>query len=541
MININEPLRSGPVRSGIDRREKMENIFESVNNVFKFVTPVSDFLWGFPTNISWYAAIPVIGNFSLAVLILIGSGLFFTIRLGFIQVTHFNKGIRLLAKKKSDETGISSLGAFLLSSAMRIGPGNILGVTGAISVGGPGALFWMWLSAFFGMATAYTEAVLAQLFKEKKGDEFVGGLPFYGKKLLGDKVWAGIALSVMYIIYAMCCIPAQGYNVLSAIGQMGSIVSGNEIATDSTFYYVTAALLVIFTAYLAFGGIRKVTKATDGMVPVMAVMYMAVVLILVFKNIGSFPYFIVAVFGGAFRPQAVFGGVFGTVLVQGVKRGLMSNEAGQGTITMAAAVANTDHPCEQGCVQAIGVFLDTLVICTLTGFVVVMAHLWTGSSADAWFAMDKLPKFLASAKALTPGTAFNSIVAFMLTFAFCLFAFTCLIGMISFSEIAANRISRSRHFINGIRILGVFITAFGITCSLAGLDLGNLWSISDLGNILIVFANVPLLYIGFRYVDRATKHFRRHDGTPFTSEVIGTKCEYWDERASKIKDHSTDL
>ena len=511
----------------------MNTIFEGVNNVFKFVTPASDFLWEFPTNISWYANIPVLGNLSLAVMLLIGSGLFFTIRLGFIQVTHFGKGIKLLAQRKSHEIGISSLGAFLLSSAMRIGPGNILGVTGAISVGGPGALFWMWLSAFFGMATAYTEAVLAQIFKEKKGNEFVGGLPFYGQKLLGNKVWAGIALSVMYIVYAMCCIPAQGYNVISAVGQMGAIVVGKDLDITSSFYIIAAVLLVFFTAYLAFGGIRKVTKSTNRMVPVMAVVYLIVVLLLVFMNLDQLPYFFRAVFGGAFKPEAVFGGLFGTVLAQGVKRGLMSNEAGQGTITMAAAIADNDHPCEQGFIQSIGVFLDTIVICSLTGFVVVMAHLWTGSDSEAWMAMDKLPKFLASAKELTPGTSFNSVVAFLLTFAFCLFAFTCLIGMISFSEIAANRISRSRGFINFIRILGIFITAFGITCSLAGLDLGNLWSISDLGNILIVFANIPLLYIGFKYVYKATKHYRRNDGTPFTSDVIGTKCDYWDERAGK--------
>ena len=165
----------------------MERIFEMINNVFSFVIPVSDFFWDFPTNFDWYANIPILGNFSLAIILLVGSGIFFTIKLKFIQVTHFKEGIRILAKKKSDEIGISSLGAFFLSSAMRVGPGNILGVTGAISVGGPGALFWMWLSAFFGMSTAYTEAVMSQMFKEKKDDDFVGGLPYYGKKLLGDR------------------------------------------------------------------------------------------------------------------------------------------------------------------------------------------------------------------------------------------------------------------------------------------------------------------------------------------------------------------
>ena len=143
----------------------MSRIFDLINNFFRFVTPVSDFFWEFPANFSWYASIPVLGNFSLAVILLVGSGIFFSIKTGFIQVTHFTQGIKLLSKKKSDEIGISSLAAFFLSSAMRVGPGNILGVTGAISVGGPGALFWMWISAFFGMSTAYTESVLAQIFK----------------------------------------------------------------------------------------------------------------------------------------------------------------------------------------------------------------------------------------------------------------------------------------------------------------------------------------------------------------------------------------
>lgn len=508
----------------------MEQLFSAVNSIFDFVTPVSDFFWDFPTNFSWYADIPVLGNFSLAIILLVGSGIFFTVKTGFIQVTHFGEGIKLLTRQKKEKIGLSSLTAFFLSSAMRVGPGNILGVTGAISAGGPGALFWMWISAFFGMATAYTEAVLSQLFKKRKEDEFVGGLPFYGKKLLGDKVWAGVFLSVMFIVYSMCCLPAQGFNVVSSIGQMGEIITGASIDTTSLFYMIIAVLLILMTAYIAFGGIKKVTRVTDATVPVMAVVYILTVLALILMNLGQLPYFFKAVFGGAFTPQAVFGGAFGTVLAQGIKRGLMSNEAGQGTITMAAGAASTEHPCEQGCVQSIGVFLDTIIICTLTGFVIVMAHLWDGSGSEAWFAMDRLPKFLASAKQLTPGTAMNAVVAFLICFCFCLFAFTCLIGMISFAEIAANRISSKKSFVNMIRCLGLFITAFGVTCSLAGLDLGNLWAISDLGNILIVFANIPLLYLGADYVFRATTHYKKKDGSKFNSGIIGTACEYWDEK-----------
>ena len=509
----------------------MQAVFESINSVFSFIGPLSDFLWDFPTNIEWYANIPILGNFSFAIILLVGSGIFFSFKIGFMQVTHFKKAISIMTEKRTVETGISPLAAFLLSSAMRVGPGNILGVTGAIAVGGPGALFWMWISAFFGMAVAYMEAVLAQIFKEKKEDEFVGGLPFYGRKLLGNKVWIGVFLSVLYILYALCCLPAQGFNVVSSIGTMAEIVTGKSIASDSMFYYVVGAIIIAVTAMIAFGGIKKVSKWTDKMVPVMAVLYIATVVVLILINFDQIPYFFGSVLQGAFKPEAFFGGAFGTVLAQGVKRGLMSNEAGQGTITMSAASADAKHPCEQGIIASIGVFLDTIVICTLSGFVVVMAHCWNGENAEAWALMDKLPKFNESLAALTPGTAFNAIVTFIITLCFCLFAFTCLLGMISFSEIAANRIKQSKGFITGVRMIAIVVATFGILCNIAGLELGNLWAFSDLGNILIVFFNVPIVYVGAKYVFKATEHFKKDDGTPFTSKVIGRDdCEYWDKK-----------
>ena len=512
----------------------MQGIFESINGIFSFVGPLSDFLWDFPTNFEWYASIPLLGNFSFAIILLLGSGIFFSFRLGFIQVTHFKKGVKTMTEKRKVEIGISPLAAFLLSSAMRVGPGNIIGVTGAIAVGGPGALFWMWVSAFFGMAVAYMEGVLAQIFKEKKDDEFVGGLPFYGRKLLGNKVWIGVFLSLLYILYAFCCLPAQGFNVVSSIGRMAEIVSGASIPTDSAFYYVVGAGIILITAVVAFGGIKKVTKWTDKMVPVMAVLYIVTVLVLIILNIKAIPYLFRTVFSGAFKPEAFFGGAFGTVLAQGVKRGLMSNEAGQGTITMSAAAADAEHPCEQGILSSIGVFLDTIVICTLSGFVVIMAHCWEGPNAEAWAALDKLPKFTESVAELTPGTAANAIMTFLVTLCFCMFAYTCLLGMISFSEIAANRIRKDNKFINVVRGIALFVAAFGILCNIAGLELGNLWAFSDLGNILIVFFNVPIVYIGSKYVYRATKHYKENDGTPFTSQVIGRNdCTFWDERAKE--------
>ena len=511
----------------------MQSIFESINGIFAFVGPLSDFLWDFPTNFEWYSSIPLLGNFSFAIILLLGSGIIFSFRIGFMQVTYFKKGIKVMTQKRTVETGISPLAAFLLSSAMRVGPGNIIGVTGAIAVGGPGALFWMWISAFFGMAVAYMEGVLAQIFKEKKDDEFIGGLPFYGRKLLGNKVWVGVFLSLLYILYALCCLPAQGFNVVSSVGRMAEIVTGTVIPTDSVFYYAVGAIIVVLTALIAFGGIKKVTKWTDKMVPVMAVLYIVVVLVLILLNLGSVPYFFKAVFSGAFKPEAFFGGMFGTVLAQGVKRGLMSNEAGQGTITMPAAASDAAHPCDQGCVQAIGVFLDTMVICTLTGFVVVMGRVWQTDNSAAWFDMGKLPKFLASATELAPGTAFNTVVSLLISVCFGLFAFTCLLGFMSFAEICANRISRNKVFINVIRVLCLLVISFGVLTSIAGLDLGALWNLSDFANILIAYCNIPLLYIGFKYVKRATTHFEKKDGTPFTSEVVGIDVPVWDNKAKQ--------
>lgn len=511
----------------------MQSLFDSVNEIFRFIIPVSDWLWEFPTNYSWYAGIPVLGQFSLAVILLIGTGIYFTVRTGFIQVTRFKSSINGMLEKRSAKSGISTLSAFFMGTAMRVGPGNIIGVTGAIAAGGPGALFWLWVSAFFGMATAYTEGVLAQIFKEKKGNEYVGGLSFYGKKLLKNKAVIGTGLSLLYILYALFCLPAQSFNTISSVGQMAELVVNRTFGVTSAFTVVTAVLIVVLTIIITFGGIRKISKTNNLLVPVMAIAYCAVVLILIVLNLNRIPYFFTAVFSGAFKPEAVFGGVIGVALMQGVKRGLMSNEAGQGTITMAAASSDSPHPCVQGCVESTGVFFDTIV-CTLTGFVVIMGRMWGGQDSEVWLAMDRLPKFLASVSELAPGSAVATISLLLMAFCIALFAYTCVISFVSFAEIAGNRISKNKAFTHSVRAACMFFIVFGLISNMAGLELDNLWAFSDLANILIVFANVPLLYVGSKYVFRATAHFKRNDGTPFCSDVIGTEAKVWDEKKEAV-------
>jgi len=516
----------------------MNGLFESINGFFEFIVPIADFLWDFPTNFEWYATIPILGRFTFAILLLVGSGIYFTFKTGFVQITHFSKGIRIMMTKKASETGVSPLAAFLLSSALRIGPGNIMGVTGAISVGGPGAVFWMWVSAFFGMATAFCEAVMAQLFKEKGNGEYVGGLPFYGQKILGNRRVAGVVLSIIFMIYALFSVPGQTFHLFTALGSVADTVAGTTFDRTSGVYMTIAVLLFISVAATVFGGLRRVTRVTDVMVPVMAVVYSVVVLIIILLNLPLIPYFFSAVIAGAFAPEAVFGGAFGVALAQGIKRGLMSNEAGQGTITIAAAVSENDHPCEQGFIQAIGVFLDTMVICTMTAFLIVMAHIWTGDSGVAWESIrdSKITVYMTSVQQLVPGTSMDALVTVIMSISYALFAFTTLIGLILFAEIAGNLISRNKTFITGIRAAGALLfVPFGCLSVLAGLELGNLWYISDFVNIMVVYANVPLLLIGANYVFKALEHYNRTGGARLVSSEIGVESDIWTREAAARK------
>lgn len=389
----------------------------------------------------------------------------------------------------------------------------------------------MWVSAFFGMATAFAESVLAQIYKEKEGKDFVGGLPFYGKKILGNKRIAGIILSVCFIFYALFTLPGQTFHLFTALGSIAEIVGGVKYARDSNVYYIIAIVIFLSVLFTTIGGINRVTKVTDILVPIMAVIYMLIVLFIVAINIKSVPYFFIEVIKGAFTPRAIFGGAFGVALAQGIKRGLMSNEAGQGTITMAAAVADNDHPCEQGFVQSIGVFLDTIVICTLTGFVVVLAHLWSngGSNVD-WELIknSKLDVYLNSIEYLIPGIAFDNIIKCIVSLCYGLFAFTTLIGLILFTEISGSFISRNKIFIFFLRLSGALIfVPFGELTVISGLELGNLWYISDFINIMIVYANVPVILLGSNIVFKTLDHYIKYKGKRFISEDIGIETEFW--------------
>ena len=509
----------------------MNNIFEMVDRLFAGIVPIADFLWDFPTNYDWYSSIPILGQFSLAILLLLGGGVFFTVKMKFVQIKEFKTGIKLLTSKVETKVGTTPLAAFLISMAGRVGAGNIVGVTGAVTIGGPGAICWMWLSALFGMSTAFGEATLAQIYKEKKGDEYVGGFTFYIQKIWGNKKWIGTGMCVLYLIYNMLSIPVHTFHVFTAASSIINEVTGRITDVSETIYYVIAIAIIVIIAIVTFGGIKRVIKFSDKAVPVMAALYTIVVLALILINFNKIPMFFGAVFTGAFRPNAIFGGAFGVALAQGLKRGLLSNEAGMGTVTQASSIADANHPCEQGFIQSIGVFLDTIIICSLTGFIITAGTLWNNPGID-WDVMklDKIGTYLTSVKELVPGTAMDTSVLVFVALSFGLFAFTTLLCDLTYAEIAANKISRSKGFIGFIRSLGaLFFVPLGTITVLAGLQLDNLWYVSDLINVILVMINIPTLIVGRHIVSKAYDNYKNSNGKRFVASDIGIESDVWTE------------
>lgn len=505
-------------------------LFEIINQMFAAAVPIADFLWDFPTNIPWYADIPILGRLSLAFLLLLGGSLYFTIRLGFVQIREFKTGIKALMQKKESDVGTSQLAAWLISMGGRVGAGNIVGVTGAVTLGGPGAVFWMWLSAFLGMATAFGEATLAQIFKERKGNEYVGGFTYYIQKIWKNKVWIGTGMCVLYLLYNMLSIPTHTFHVFSAVSAIADEVLGRKTEVSEPLYYVIAVAIILIIAIITFGGINSVVKFSDKIVPVMAIGYVIIVGILMIINIDKVPAFFVTVFTEAFKPRAIFGGTFGVAMAQGLKRGLLSNEAGMGTATQAASIAETNHPCEQGFAQSIGVFVDTIVICSLAGFVVSAGALWDDPAVD-WevLKLDKLGTFIESVKALVPGEGImDTVMLIFIVIAFGLFAFTTLLCDLTYTEIAANKISKNKIFINFARGVGaLFFVPIGTTTVLAGLQLDNLWYVSDLINVILIFINIPTMIAGRNIIIKAYRNYKLGNGKRFVASDIGIESDVW--------------
>lgn len=315
------------------------------------------------------------------VYILVGIGIFFTIASRFTQLRYFSRMFRVFKDRSTSEDGVSSLEAVILSIGGRVGSGNIIGVAVAITLGGPGAVFWMWVTALLGMATSYYESSLAQLFKRKEGHEFRGGPQNYIRYGLGKK-WSWLAA-----LYAGLLLITFGFafNVLQSFSLAASFEQAFGMAPQ-----VTGTLLTILVAVVIFGGVKRIVHFTDFMVPIMAGGYILVAFYVIATNFSELPAALYSIIESAFGfNQAVAGGI-GAAIGFGVRRGLFSNEAGLGSTAVVAAAANVKHPTQQGMAQALGVFVDTVIICSATAAIILVSDVYAPGSELGGLVMTQL-------------------------------------------------------------------------------------------------------------------------------------------------------
>ena len=329
---------------------------------------------------------------NVTIYVLIGVGLFLTVRSLFVQVRLFPEMIRtVLGSRKGADGGISSFQAFAISLAARVGIGNVFGVAAALLMGGPGAIFWMWVVALVGMGTAFFEATLAQIFKVKHSDgSFRGGPAYYMKRGMKNRVLANIFAVITVVTCGIVITSVQSNAIAgtltSAFGEAAKQPlqgAGGFSAAQLTI----AGLIFVFSAMVIFGGVRTVARVTEWMAPIMATIYVIMVAIICLMNLSQFGTVLGQIFTSAFSAQANVGGLGGGIvaaMINGTKRGLFSNEAGQGTAPNAAATATVSHPVRQGLIQSLGVFIDTIVVCTATAFVILLAgpEVWGGDGVE---------------------------------------------------------------------------------------------------------------------------------------------------------------
>ena len=328
----------------------------------------------------------------LTIVILIGVGLFLTGRSLAVQVRLFPEMIRtVLDSRKGAEGGISSFQAFAISLAARVGIGNVFGVAAALLMGGPGAIFWMWVVALVGMATAFFEATLAQIFKVKHSDgSFRGGPAYYMKRGMKNRALANIFAVITVITCGVVITSVQSNAIAGTLTSAFGEAAQQPLAGAGGFsaaQLTIAGLIFVFSAMVIFGGIRTVARVTEWMAPIMATIYVIMVAIICLMNITQFGVVLGQIFASAFSAQATVGGLGGGIIaamINGTKRGLFSNEAGQGTAPNAAATATVSHPVRQGLIQSLGVFIDTIVVCTATAFVILIAgeKVWGGADVN---------------------------------------------------------------------------------------------------------------------------------------------------------------
>ncbi len=381
----------------------------------------------------------------LLIILLLAVGLYFTFRTKLVQFRLLGESIRLVTEKSSDKNAVSAFQALMVSTASRVGTGNIVGVANAIAIGGYGAVFWMWVIALVGGASAFIESTLAQIYKKSdgKGGSY-GGPAYYIEAALKSR-WLGVVFAV-----ALVATYAVGFNMLCSYNLVTSLSQYSFYGDPATSKVplICGAILAVLVLTCLLGGGKRIVKVTSFLVPVMGVTYILMALVAMVLNIGTLPAVFKAIFTSAFDFKAIFGGFAGSALMQGIKRGLYSNEAGVGSAPNAAAAADVSHPVKQGLVQMLSVFIDTLLVCTATAMMCLSSGIVP--SAD----LSGAP-FVQTALA----TNFGQFGYYFVTFALLLFAFTTLLGNLFYCEGCMNYIAKRTLGKNAMLVFNVAASA----------------------------------------------------------------------------------
>ena len=473
----------------------------------------------------------------------LGAGLFFSIMTRFVQVRLFGEMVRLLVSGRASEQGISTFQALAVSLSGRVGTGNIAGVAAAIGFGGPGAVFWMWLVAFLGASTAYVESALGQIYKEVDEGQYRGGPAFYIEKAMGQKWYAWI-FAITTIIACGVLLPGVQANSISTAAEValgtGAIIP-TELGDISVTKIVTGTGVVFVLGVIIFGGVKRIAAFTQVVVPFMALGYIITACVIVALNLSQLPGVIALIFNDAFTPMAGFGAAIGW----GVKRGIYSNEAGQGTGPHAAAAAEVEHPAQQGLVQAFSVYVDTLFVCSATAFMILITGAYNVHGVDGTFLVQYLPETLeANSPAFTqfavdsmmPGVG-KPFVAVALFF----FAFTTLLAYYYIAETNVAYLKRTIDIPGMVVALKIFLMASVFYGAVRTANLA--WGLGDMGVGLMAWLNIIAILIIFAMANPALKALRDYEAQrlrgvtryTFDPKALGIRnAHFWEQKNQEL-------
>lgn len=480
----------------------------------EFITALNGVLWSSPV-----------------IYILLGVGLLFSILTRFLQVRHIKEMVLLMFQGKSSEAGVSSFQALSIALSGRVGTGNIAGVATAIAFGGPGAVFWMWAIAFIGAASAFVESTLAQIYKVKQDGQYRGGPAYYIEKGMGVKWFA--------VLFAFAALIAMA--ILMPGVQSNSIAAGVENAFGIKPVF-TGFAIVLLLGFIIFGGVKRIANAATLIVPFMALGYILLSVVIVLMNITELPGVISLIFRSAFGLDSAFGGIIGMAIAWGVKRGVYSNEAGQGTGAHPAAAAEVSHPAKQGLVQAFSVYIDTLFVCSATAFMILFTGMYNTQAENGSFIVNNLGD-------VTPGpgytqAAIDSVIpgfgAGFVAIALFFFAFTTIMAYYYIAETNIAYLMRNRNGKSAMFALKLVILAASFYGSVRTAELA--WALGDAGLGIMVWLNVIAILILAKPALITLKDYEKQKKAGidpvFNPKALGIKnADFWEREYTGDKEN----